>query len=203
MRRILFSVVLLLFTSAAFSQVVFDLGLKAGVHASNLSIEEGKLLDENGMTLNSNSFAKLHWGAFGRIGFGKIYLQPEVYYSKKGGELSSNILDLTSDFDYNNIDVPLLLGFKVTEGEILDFRLMAGPVFSFVTDADYPVELDPYLRDEFFDDHLIGIQYGLGIDISNFTFDLRMEHNSNIYDDPDVVTGNATTFIFTVGFKIL
>lgn len=203
MKRILFSIVIILFASTAFSQIVFDLGLKAGVHSSNLSIDEGKLLDDNGMTLNSESFTKMHIGAFGRVGFGKLYVQPEIYFSKKGGKLSSNIVDLTSDFDYNNVDVPILLGFKVIDAKVLDFRLLAGPVFSFVTDANYPKELDPYLHDEFFNDRLIGFQYGLGVDVLFLTFDARMEHGSKIYDDPSVISGKANTFMFTVGFKIL
>jgi len=203
MKRLLISLTLLLFTTVAFSQIVFDLGLKAGVHTSNLSIEEGKLLDDNGMAINSKSFTKMHFGAFGRVGFGKLYVQPEVYFSKKGGELSSNIIDLTSDFDYKNVDVPILLGFKVIDAKVLDFRLLAGPVFSFVTDANYPKELDPYLHDEFFNDRLIGFQYGLGVDVLFLTFDARMEHGSKIYDDPSVISGKANTFMFTVGFKIL
>ena len=203
MKRLLFSLTLLFFTSAAFSQLVFDVGIKAGVHASNLKIEEGKLLDQNGMSLNSDSFTKMHFGAFGRVGYSRLYLQPEIYFSKKGGELSSNIVELTSDFDYKNVDVPLLLGYKLIKAKVLDLRIMAGPVFSFVTDANYPKELDPYLHDEFFEDHLLGVQYGLGVDVLFLTIDARMEHGSKIYDDPNVVSGSANTFMLTVGWKIL
>lgn len=203
MKRLLFSAIILLFASTAFSQLVLDLGLKAGVNVSNLTIDEGSFLSENSVSLNSDAIVKMHWGAFGRVGYGKLYLQPEVYYSKKGGNLSSNIFELSSDFDYSNVDVPLLLGYKVIKGKVLDLRLMAGPVFSFVTDANYPEELDAYLEDEFFNEHLIGLQYGLGVDVLFLTFDARVEHGSMIYDDPSFVSGKATTFMFSVGFKIL
>jgi hypothetical protein len=203
MKRILFSALILLFTSVAFAQPIIDIGLKAGVNASNLHIEEGHLLDDNGMTLSSESFTKMHFGAFGRIGWSRIYIQPEVYFSTKGGNLSSNIFELTSDFDYSNVDVPLLFGLKLIKGSALDLHVMAGPVFSFVTDANYPSELDPFLHDEFFNEHLFGVQYGLGVDVLFLTVDARMEHSSKIYDDPSVVSGKATTFMLTVGFKIL
>ena len=196
MKRLLLSFCLILFTSTVFSQVIFDLGLKAGVHSSNLEVES--IID-----LDSDSFTKMHWGAFGRAGFGRLYVQPEVYYSKKGGNLSSNLFELTSDFDYSNVDVPVLLGFKVIKGKALDFRIMAGPVFSFVTNANYPDELDPYLDDDFFKDNLMGVQYGLGVDVLFFTIDARVEHNGKIYDDPDMVSGSANVFMLSVGFKIL
>lgn len=203
MRRILFSIVFILFASATFSQVTFDLGLKAGVHTSKMSIEEGGFLENYNINLESSAITKSHWGAFGRVGFGKLFLQPEVYFSKKGSELSSSILDVAGDFDYSNIDVPFLLGYKILKTKALDFRLMAGPVFSFVVDANYPDELNEFLDEEFFDENLIGVQYGIGVDVLFLTFDARVEHGSKVYDDPDFVSGNATTFMFTVGFKIL
>ena len=203
MKRLLIALSFLLFTSTAFSQVVFDVGLKAGFNTSNLNITEGRILDDFDISLNSDAITKMHWGAFGRIGFGRLYAQPEVYFSKKGGDLSSELLDVAGGFDYSNVDVPVLLGYKLIKGKMLDFRIMAGPVFSFVTDADYPEELDEFLEEEFFDDRLIGVQYGLGVDVLFLTIDARMEHGSKIYDDPDFVSGNATTFMFTVGFKIL
>jgi hypothetical protein len=176
--------------------MIFDLGLKAGVHSSNLEVES--IID-----IDSDSFTKMHYGAFGRVGFGRLYVQPEAYFSKKGGSLSSNLIELTSDFDYSNVDVPVLLGFKVIKGKALDLRIMAGPVFSFVMDANYPDELDPYLEEEFFNDHLMGVQYGVGVDVLFLTIDARMEHNSKFYDDPDMVSGSANVFMLSVGFKIL
>ncbi len=203
MRRLLFSFVLLILTTSAFSQVVFDLGLKAGVNVSNLNIEEGRILSDYNISLNSDAITKAHWGAFGRVGFGRLYVQPEVYFSKKGGDLSSDLLGVAGGFDYSNVDAPLLLGYKIIKGKVFDLHVMAGPVFGFVTDANYPEELDEYLEEEFFDDHLIGAQYGIGIDVLFLSIDARVEHASKIYDDPNFVSGNATTFMFTVGFKIL
>ncbi len=203
MKRIFFITLILFFANLTYAQLIFDVGLKAGVHTSTLKVKEGDLLNDYGINLGSESITRMHWGAFGRVGVGRVYLQPEVYFSKKGGELSNDLLQMTGGFDYNNVDVPFLLGYEIIKGKAFDLRAMAGPVLSFITNADYPEELDPYLHDEFFNDHFMGIQYGLGIDVLFLTFDARIEHGSNFYDDPNVVSGKSTTFMFSVGFKIL
>ncbi|WP_163325963.1 outer membrane beta-barrel protein [Draconibacterium mangrovi] len=194
MKQFLFASLFVLIASIGFAQPVFDLGVKAGVHYSNMSLDGSS-------DLSSDAITKMHWGAFGRVGFDRLYVQPEVYFSKKGGDLSFNAF--SGGFDYKNIDVPVLLGYKLVKTPVLDLRVMAGPVFSFVTDADYPSELDPYLSDEFFEDNLFGVQYGLGVDVLFFTLDARMEHSGKVYDDPDFVNGKSTSFILTLGFKIL
>ncbi len=203
MKRIFFVILILFVTNLTYGQLIFDLGLKGGIHTSTLKVKEGDLLTDNGINLGSESITKMHFGAFGRLGVGRLYVQPEVYYSKKGGQLSNNLLDLVGNIDYKNVDVPVLLGYKIIKGSVVDLKVMAGPVFSFITDANYPNELDPYLHDEFFNEHLMAFQYGLGIDVLFLTFDARVEHGSKFYEDPSVVTGKNTTFMFSVGFKIL
>ena len=199
MKRILILQVFFLFAIVSQAQPIFDLGLKGGVHFSNMDIKSGTDL----VNIDSESITQTHWGAFARVGVSRVYLQPEVYFSKKGGELSSNVYDMAAGFDYGNVDVPLLLGYKVIKGSLFDLHLMAGPVFSFVTNADYPNELDPYLSEEFFNEHLWGIQYGLGVDVLFLTLDARFEHGSKIYDEPGGIEGKNTTFMISVGFKIL
>lgn len=196
MKQILFLFTFLLIACTAFSQPIIDIGLKGGVHTSKLNLESP-------LELNPESITKMHFGAFARVGLGKVYIQPEVYFSKKGSDVSYNPLQMVGSFDYKNVDVPVLLGYKLIKAKLVDLRVMAGPVFSFVTNATYPDELDEYLKDEFFNDHIMGLQYGLGVDVLFLTFDARVEHGSNVYDDPDLFSGKATTFMFSVGFKIL
>ena len=202
MKRFFYASFFVLFASVSSAQPVFDLGLKAGLHYSNMSMD-------GDFDLNSDAITKVHWGAFGRVGFNRLYVQPEVYFSKKGGDLSYDLLGLAGGFDYKNVDVPVLLGYKLIKSPVVDFRIMAGPVFSFVTDANYPDELDQFLDDQFFDDRLLGIQYGLGVDVLFFTLDARMEHTGKVYDSVGndmgnvSISGNSTSFILTLGFKIL
>lgn len=203
MKKILLVTVLSLFTSAAFSQVIFDLGLKGGINYSSLSTS-ALTFDDFKIDLNEESITKMHFGAFTRLGYGRIYVQPEVYYSKKGGDISYNddFFDLAAGFDYSAVDVPVLLGVKAIKGKVVDFRIMGGPVFTFLTNAKFKGDSSLF-DEEFINDKLNGYQLGVGIDVLFLTFDARYEHNSDVYVDPGTITGNADTFMLSVGFKIL
>jgi hypothetical protein len=50
---------------------------------------------------------------------------------------------------------------------------------------------------------MVGFQYGIGADVLFLTVDARVEHGGNVYTEPEVLTGKATSFMVTVGFKIL
>lgn len=203
MKRILILQLFFLFAVASQAQPFFNLGVKGGVHFSNMDVESGGDL----FNIDSESITQTHWGAFARLGVNRIYLQPEAYFSKKGGDLSFGAIN--DGFDYNNVDVPLLLGYKLIKGSAFDLRLMAGPVFSFVTDANYPDQLDDYLNEDFFNEHVWGLQYGVGVDVLFLTVDARFEHSGNVYDSMEnniniaPISGKATTFMISVGFKIL
>ncbi|WP_320112185.1 hypothetical protein [Draconibacterium orientale] len=76
MKRFLFASLFVLIATIGFAQPFFDLGVKAGVHYSNMSFEGDN-------DLSSDAITKMHWGAFGRVGVNRLYVQPEVYFSKK------------------------------------------------------------------------------------------------------------------------
>ncbi|MBT3385269.1 MAG: PorT family protein [Prolixibacteraceae bacterium] len=193
MKQILFSAFLILSTVSLFAQPTFDLGLKAGVNKSKVttSISEFK----------AEPVVKAHFGVFGRIGWDRIYVQPEAYFSAKGGDLNSGILNTVTAFDFNTIDVPVLLGVKVIKGGMANVRIMGGPVFSVLTSNK--IDGNPAYTVQYFKDSYFGFQYGIGADISAFTLDLRMDHGSNdLYAHPNLQSKNRT-FMVTVGFKIL
>jgi len=190
MKRIIIIFSLVLFSAAVYAQPIFDLGVKAGLNNSKVTL--------NVNDYNENSITKMHWGAFARVGVSKVYIQPEVYFTRKGGEFE-DVNDLVSKFNYKSVDVPLLLGVKLLEAKAFDIHAMAGPVFSFVTKHDVQnAELD----EQYFKDHYTGLQYGVGVDVLFLTLDFRMEHGSKIYNSPDLDAKNRT-FMVTVGFKFL
>lgn len=193
MKRIVLLAVSALFSLGLFAQPIFDLGIKAGVNNSKVT---ASLSD-----FTSESIVKAHIGAFMRVGIGRVYLQPEAYFSSKGGEINSNLLDMATKFDFNNIDVPILLGVKIVEGGAGNIRLMAGPVFSYMTSND--VIGDIRFTRQYFEDNYFGYQYGIGVDIWSFFLDARIEKGANeIYVHPDLSSKNST-FMVTLGFKIL
>ena len=197
-RKILFLSVLFIFSIATIAQPTINLGIKAGVNNSKVTFKRSEFTSE--------SIVKTHFGAYGRVGFGNIYVQPEIYFSAKGGDVmddESNTSERVARFNYNNVDVPVLLGIKIFDGDNSNLRIMAGPVFSFLTNKEV-VDHDNFTK-EYLEDHYFGYQYGVGVDVWNFFLDARMEHGANnLYSYPNRdLEGKNKTFMVTVGFRIL
>jgi hypothetical protein len=194
MKKLIIIITILTISISLSAQMIFDLGIKAGFTNSKVyaNIHE----------FNSESILRYHIGAFGRVGFNRVYLQPEAYYSAKGGELEGSILDVTSRFDFNSLDIPLLLGIKIIDGEKGNLRLMAGPVFSILTSSD--IEGDDILDTDYYKNHYYGFQYGIGADIFGITLDARVENASDkFYQNSDQgFNVKNNTFMISVGFKI-
>jgi len=193
-KKLFISLFLFAFSTAIFAQATFDLGLKAGLNTSKVTF------DRDGY--NSESIVKYHVGAFGRLGFNRIFVQPEAYFSAKGGELDGSAIDVATRFDYSTVDVPLLLGIKIIDGDRANFRIMAGPVFGFFTSSE--IDNEEIFEPQYYKDSYIAFQYGIGADLYGFTLDLRMENTaSDIYQQPSSdLDGNNKTFMISVGYKI-
>ncbi len=194
MKKLIFAATFLFFVSFTFAQGdFFDLGLKAGMNVSKLSVDAADYNDE---TVNKTNF-----GAFARLNLGRIYLQPEAYYSNKGGAIEDVGLSTINDFDLKTLDVPVLLGAKIINKEVFNLRVMAGPMFSYVTDKDYEGSAfsSSNIKDSF-----LGWQYGAGIDLLMFTFDVRVESSSNIITEiPDFSDSKSKSFILSLGIKLM
>lgn len=112
----------------------FDLGVKLGYQASHLSYKKADI--------KSDFLDHMTFGIFGRIEFGKIYIEPEVLYYKSG-----NIFELTAEnisegwslpeekvtftLNESNIQVPILLGWKAIDLGVAAIRLQVGPTANF------------------------------------------------------------------------
>ncbi len=198
MKKLAFLITLFLVSHAVYSQYSLDLGLKAGFNSSKLTTDRSQYNPE---TINN-----FHFGAFGRININRIYIQPEAYYISKGGDikdvLDPNPLQTISSFNYDMVDVPVLIGGKILDGEAFNFRAMAGPVFSFVTKKEVDGQSSPFSPNDL-KDNFMGYQLGIGIDFLLLTFDVRMERSSsNVFTGADL-NSKSNTFLFTLGAKIL
>lgn len=198
MKKTFLFMLALLFSATLMAQPIFNAGLKAGINNSKVTIRASEF--------SSESVTKVHFGAFARLGWGMIYLQPEAYYSAKGGRVIQSDVspaERVTRFDFNNIDVPLLLGVRVLDGGMANLRVMAGPVFSFMTSQK--IEPEDLLNSDFYKDNYVSFQYGLGVDFRNLFLDARMEHGAaKLYEQPVAgIDGRNQTFMLTLGFKIL
>ena len=186
---ILIAIVLIALTGK--SQGFFDAGFKAGINSSKIS---ANVDDYTPQTINNYLF-----GAFVRINLGRIYIQPEAYYNSKGGEYIDKVnLSTVNSFDLKTIDVPALIGIKLIDQKAFNLRILAGPVFSFVTDKSASSQLnETAIKDNFF-----GWQYGAGIDFLFLTLDARMEsYSNNLYETPKFDSKNGN-FVISLGVKL-
>lgn len=173
----------------------FAFGIKGGVNLSRLTMGEVfttrydddgnpyKGFDGKEVRDNLKQSFDTRTGGVGGIyaRFGRtIFIQPEVLVSTKGGTFDIIRTDTSTPtttsvkVKYSNIDVPLLIGLK--GGPI---RILAGPVTSFrigdnqkLRDAfrQYTSNLNDALSEATF-----GYQFGAGLDLGNFSLDVRKE----------------------------
>ncbi len=194
MKRIILLVVAGLFVITVEAQPTFDIGLKGGVNFSKISF--------NANDYSSDAVVKMHFGAFGRIGWNRVFLQPEVYFSGKGGDLKSGATSIVTSFDYSTVDIPVLIGVKLIKGKVFGLHALAGPVFSGITTKKISDNESVFDR-SFYENHYFGVQYGIGVDVLFMTFDARMENGLNkFYSSPLSSDMKSNTFMLSVGFKL-
>ena len=177
-KTVLLLALLLTLGSTTFAGI--DLGLKAGYQTSKLSYakEDIKFSFKEHFTL----------GAFGRVGIGMFYVQPEVLYFNTSdpfnvtvtGTGTDNLFGLptganaTLTLNSMNLQVPVLVGIQPLDLGILTIRAQVGPTANFVlsskTLVDYSIngeEQPEQEPEEGLDTKSIswGLQAGVGTDI--------------------------------------
>ena len=195
----------------AFSQIKF--GLKAGVSTTSLSMPTIKTVTSGttSFTVDGLTAAKygFHGGAFVRLTFFGVYIQPELLFSTRTNEYTvTNVTNQASPVAYvakqsfNKLDIPVMLGFKLGP-----LRLNAGPTGSLLINSPKSIITNPDYKNNY-NRMTIGYQAGLGFDLLNFlTFDLRYEGNLKKYQNQiQSLTGKKynlddrpNAFVFSVG----
>lgn len=179
----------------------YTFGPKIGYNSNNFSINVDSIT--NGL---KNSF---QFGAFVRIG-DKVYLQPEVYYTIKGGILdngtgaSSHRQDLT----LKTLVIPVIVGARIIDLSGINIRIMGGPTMSFVLnkkieppylDGVWPIKSTRDLRNS-----ILGVQMGGGIDVFFMTLDVRYELGlNNIYKGGANFSLKNNAVNISLGIKLL
>lgn len=161
----------------------FRIGIKGGVNLARL--ETDGLVTLNSAVIKNQLLESLDTkqsyvgGIYARLGR-KIFIEPEVLVSTKGGSIYIPVLSQTKQFTFTNIDVPVLLGFRWKI-----FHVMAGPVASYTLKTD--TELNNLINmvtqkytgtaAEIASKTSLSYQAGGGIDLLGFTLDVRYEGN--------------------------
>ena len=95
--------------STSFAQKGFQLGVKGGVTFNQIYSDAGSLGKNISESYDSKTgYVVGIWGRFGN----KVFLQPELLLAQKGGTIDIQNVGKVK-FSYSNLDVPVLVGFKV------------------------------------------------------------------------------------------
>jgi hypothetical protein len=201
MKKIIILLIALGISGTLFAQVpAFCIGPKIGYNTAKLS--------DDASTISSELKSNFQFGAFVRIG-DKIYIQPEVNYVTKGGQLKSN--DPSNPVDQTisvkTLTIPLLLGVKIIDLKLASVHLVGGPVASYalkkdlsVTDpgGSWPVNSKDDIKNASW-----AIQAGAGVDLMMFTLDIRYEIGmSQIYNGTSDFSLKNNLLNVSLGLKL-
>jgi len=191
MKKTLMTLSLLTLAMVTFA-ATFDLGIKAGYNTSKLSTDLN--------TIKADSKGGYNFGAFGRFGGEKFYLQPEFLYVVKNEEFSVGAS--TDAIKMKSIQVPVLLGLKLIDLKVASIRAFTGPAISFSTGYESDKSFNYNFNNATWD-----YQLGAGVDVLMFTFDIRYEWGlSKTFDTSSFgsnFTSKGNTFSVNLGFKFL
>jgi hypothetical protein len=124
-----------------------------------------------------------HAGIYGQLFASDVFaLQPELNFSTKGNEVTSNfgVIDQKSKFNLSYLDIPLLAVFKL--GNVAE--LHAGPYWSYLVGAN--IDTDGDLGDDFveldrdnFDKWDYGLVGGIGFNLGDIQLGARYNYGLN------------------------
>jgi hypothetical protein len=123
MKKLIVLAAAICFSTAAFSQAQFSIGLKAGPNFANLD-------PQGSVGSNYNNRTGFHGGAFALLKFTKVGIQPEVLFSQQGSKFKLNDSDVEANYNYFNIPVMIKLY------TIAGINLQVGPQFGFVAGGE-------------------------------------------------------------------
>ena len=151
----------------SFSQIHF--GVKAGINYNSDSFQEVSQ-DVLGGGKSKTGFHAGVWTRF-KIPVIGLYLRPELIYTSLKSEYSSKLIpDNKATYDFQKIDIPVLLGKKFLK--ILN--VFAGPSFQYIIDGDFNFESLGDIKTEA-DGLTVGVQLGAGVELGKLGLDIRWE----------------------------
>lgn len=132
-------------------------GLKAGISYTKLPSSLSAITDKKGKV-------GYNFGAFARVG-NSLYFQPELNYVTF--KSSYNYASQVYTPKFHQLNLPLMVGYKLINTDALNFRISAGPDLNYTLNkAAGPAGFD-YKKLN------VGGVINAGVDIGNLTIDAR------------------------------
>ncbi len=198
MKKYFLILVGLAFLQTANAQVGF--GIKGGINLNKIHTDAGSLGNNYRESLDTKTGFSA--GVFARIGNG-IYIQPELLFSQRKGSL---LVGGSDDFSLtvNNLDLPVLVGFKFFNV----LRINAGPMASIKLSESYKSlgTSTTYKEDVKLKNATFGYQLGAGLSFGRLDIDVRKEGSlssvSKHFDDPKF-SQRMDGWQLTLGLRVL
>jgi hypothetical protein len=201
MKKILLAILILVAGIEVMAQDVFSLGPKIGYSSNTLT--------NNLDSVQSSIKNSFQVGAFIRIGR-KVYFQPEANYQVVTSTLnkSEGSSVLSQDITIESLKIPALLGYKLINKGGFNFRIMAGPAYTFLLnkklDPQHMNELWPIQSADDLKNSVWSVQMGAGLDVLFITLDVRYEMGiDNMYNGSSDLRLKNNMFNFSLGIKLL
>ena len=188
-------------------------GIKAGVQAANVSIDDSQYENVDGVEKKAR--LGIVAGLTADVPLSQsIVLRPEVLYSQKGYQVTSedNGLDGSATARIDYLEVPLLLAFQQTTPGGLTYSLEAGPTLAYKLSSGIGCDFDGALGDAFCealesgdpdgDDNIKDLDFGgaLGATVGSGPFGVGVRYTQGFIDigkDADPVLDGARNSAFT------
>ena len=173
MKKTFLVAVFALIGAVAFAQNGPGFGIKGGLNYAG----NGDYFDSAEQAYrNPDRNVGYHIGFFGKIG-DKIYLRPELMYTKTKSDYENNSLSMSK------LDAPILVGLNI----IGPLNVFAGPAFQYILDTDF----DGVAIGDVENDVTVGLNIGAGLSLGKFGVDLRYERG---FSENEVTVLSAERF---------
>jgi len=185
MKKIILILLSVVLSTGAFAQ--FNWGLKAGASSNNFNVESVTGGVNSAIAEGKESSWGFHGGAFVRVSFLGLMVQPEIVFSMAENNMlvDDGAIEEIKSQKFNKLDVPVLLGIKLGP-----LRLMGGPAASVMISSAGDLA-DP---ENLYKSATFGYQAGIGLDLfKKLTLDVRYEGGLNNFGDEIVVGGETLT----------
>jgi hypothetical protein len=131
MKKTLLMVAFAMISTAAFAQKDSGFGIKAGLNYNkNGDLTQDVVNSADDIIKGADAKVGYHVGFWGKLDFPKLYVRPEVIYTKT--KSSYEVDTSTNDYDISKLDIPVLLGYKI----IGPLHIFAGPAFQYTLKND-------------------------------------------------------------------
>ena len=203
MKKALFIAVFAMIGTTAFAQSGSGFGIKAGVSYNKNGDLVGTVGDAaQNITEGAEGKTGFHAGFWGKLDFPKIYLRPEIVYSRTKSTYDVN--GDSNDYDVSKIDVPVLLGYKL----VGPLHVFAGPAFQYTLSND----LGDLEVEDVKNDFTVGLNAGVGVNLGKVGLDVRYERGfseneaefigDNVTDISGRVDSRPSQVIFALSLKL-